>query len=231
MTMIKKDDVVSVDATRRVLGAVRSLQSKDHWLQKRASEKLGLNYRTLLRLDRDLSRRKPEYMLTKASLPDLSGEQRWAVAYRIRKCNVLYAEKICKAIAAESGLPDPEAMSLVTVCKNEMWATDADERDWALYRKKKMDEVLPTFDGDLSVIVEMESYPKFEVDYVLDWLQASGCCRVFDEVDGHMSRFVWEGDDWVEIPYPIVRARWETDDPDHELRRMPLGDADNPGLL
>lgn len=231
MTMISKDDVISVDATRRVLGAVRSLQEKNHWLQKRASQKLGLNYRTLLRLDRDLSRRKPEYMLYKAALPDLSGEQRWSVAYRIRKCNVVYADRICKAIAEESGLSDPEDMALVTVCKNEMWATDADERDWSLYHKKSIDEVLPTFDADLSVIVEMESYPQSEVDYVLDWLQASGCCRVFDEVDGHMARYVWDDDNWIEMPYPVIRARWENDDPDHELCRMPSVNADDTGLL
>lgn len=200
-----------VENSRRVLGAVRTMQLKDHWLQRRAAECLGFSYRSLLKLDRSLSGKKPVDVLAQAQDKKLTPMKRWGIAYKIRKANTIWAGKLVDKMKAEA-LVDPDAeVGLSTVCKEEMVADVEVEREWARVpmAKREFKNVLDSFTGDLTVIVEMEDCSDLDVKRMIKWLADTGAARVFDEVDGHWSRWLWTGDRWVEDEYPIIKAKWE----------------------
>ena len=200
-----------VENSRRVLGAVRTMQLQDHWLQRRAAERLGFNYRSLLKRDKSLSGKNPVEVLAQAQDKRLTPMQRWCLAYKIRKANMIWAGKLVDKMKAEA-LVDPEAeVGLSTVCKEEMVADVEVEREWARVpmAKRELKDVLDSFTGDLTVIVEMEDCSDLDVRRMTKWLADTGAARVFDEVDGHWSRWLWTEDGWVEDEYPIIKAKWE----------------------
>ena len=200
-----------VENSRRVLGAVRTMQLQDHWLQRRAAECLGFNYRSLLKRDKSLSGKKPVEVLAQAQDKKLTPMQRWCLAYKIRKANMIWAGKLVDRMKAEA-LVDPEAeVGLSTVCKEEMVADVEVEREWARVpmAKRELKDVLDSFTGDLTVIVEMEDCSDLDVKRMVKWLADTGAARVFDEVDGHWSRWLWTEDGWVEDEYPVIKAKWE----------------------
>lgn len=205
---LKANGELQVEDTVRLMGAIRNRQVKNHWLQKRASEKLGLNYKGLLRLDKDYSRRTGGYIADKACMKNLSPGQIWSMAYRIRKSNVLFANKVVERLKYLSGLSDEVQIDLVTVCKKEMFDNLDDERRWSIGKENDV-AILDSFDGDIQPILDMESCDQDPVDIMLDWLERSGACRVFSEVDGHMASYHWTDSGWLEKPYPMLKSLYE----------------------
>lgn len=202
-----------MENSKRVMGAVRTMQSQDHWLQHRAADKLDLDYKGLLRLDRSLAGKKPDVILSRAQARDLTPARRWAIAYKIRKANMVWAGKLADRLK-EAALVDPEAdVSLSTVCREEMVDDVEIEREWARVTTahREWKGLLDSFTGDLAVIVEMEGCSELNVKRMVRWLESTGAARVFDEVDGPWSRWLWTDGGWIEEEYPVIKAKWEKD--------------------
>lgn len=66
-----------------------------------------------------------------------------------------------------------------------------------------------------------------EVAMVLDFLERSKACRVFNEVDGRQAKYLWDVDHWNAMRYPIVMSRYEKEQVEERMRRGSDGDWTN----
>ena len=200
-----------IENSKRVIGAVRTMQSRDHWLQHRAADKLGFDYKGLLRIDRSLSNKRPDAIVARAQAADLTPARRWCLAYKIRKANMVWAGKLVDRLKEEALVAPGADVILSTVCTEEMVDDVEIEREWsrATVSTRELKGLNEDFTGDLDVIVDMESCTKSNVERMLSWLESTGACRVFNEVDGPWSRWLWSDDGWTEETYPVIKAKWE----------------------
>lgn len=205
----------------RRLAEIRKKQKRSNWLLKVAAKRLGMSYRKLMRLNRDLDKKRSDYIVSLAESPDLSPELRWALAYRIRKSNAIFECGVLEALTRNAGIRNPEHLGIMTTTTEDLLETDEEEKDWVVSPMSPNWEPREGFTGNINVIIDMETSPTMvyhkdfrdgadagwysnDVQRMLDYLRETGACRLFNEVDGPTARYMWQGDGWKSYPYFAV---------------------------
>jgi hypothetical protein len=174
-----------------IANGLRTRPAANGWIIQRAVDKLHMD-RTRIDNAAHVARDVKHYT-RKDTFLHLSNEERWMMAETIRRSFGAFPIRLKNEICAAAGV-DESTVSIQTVTTESMFEDERLDEEYTLHVFDHWeDHVNPSFTGDISVIIDMESSSQNDVDLMRTWLKDTGVWRIFSVVDGPSASYVMHG--------------------------------------